>query len=87
MFPIDQITYYHLLSIGTTEFAYPFSVFAGLSAVQSSGGLMGVYNGESLVFEESSWFIINIIKLIWQYGFQSLRMHMWVEDILDKFMR
>ncbi|ELK14623.1 prenylcysteine oxidase 1 [Pteropus alecto] len=59
----------------------------GLSVVQGSGGLIGVYNGESLVFEESSWFIINIIKLIWQYGFQSLRMHMWVEDILDKFMR
>ncbi|KAF6321554.1 prenylcysteine oxidase 1 [Rhinolophus ferrumequinum] len=31
----------------------------GLSTVQSSGGLMGVYNGETLVFEESSWFIIN----------------------------
>ncbi|XP_059261883.1 prenylcysteine oxidase 1 [Mustela nigripes] len=59
----------------------------GLSTIQSSGGLMGVYNGETLVFEESSWFIINMIKLIWHYGFQSLRMHMWVEDILDKFMR
>ncbi|XP_044628571.1 prenylcysteine oxidase 1 [Equus asinus] len=59
----------------------------GLSTVQSYGGLMGVYNGERLVFEESSWFIINMIKLIWQYGFQSLRMHMWVEDALDKFMR
>uniref|UniRef100_A0A667GSV7 Prenylcysteine oxidase 1 n=1 Tax=Lynx canadensis TaxID=61383 RepID=A0A667GSV7_LYNCA len=33
--------------------------------VQGFGGLMGVYNGETL----------------------SLRMHMWVEDILDKFMR
>ncbi|XP_054442786.1 prenylcysteine oxidase 1 isoform X1 [Pteronotus mesoamericanus] len=59
----------------------------GLSTVQSSGGLVGVSNGETLVFEESSWFIINIIKLIWQYGFQPLRLHMWVEDILDKFMR
>ncbi|XP_037383466.1 prenylcysteine oxidase 1 [Talpa occidentalis] len=59
----------------------------GLSTLQSSGGLMGVYNGETLVFQESSWFIINIIKLIWQYGFQPLRMHMWVEDVLDKFMR
>ncbi|XP_060043146.1 prenylcysteine oxidase 1 [Erinaceus europaeus] len=59
----------------------------GLSAVQMSGGLIGVYNGESLVFEESQWFIINMIKLIWQYGLQSLRMHMWVEDVLDKFMR
>ncbi|XP_060024470.1 prenylcysteine oxidase 1 isoform X2 [Lagenorhynchus albirostris] len=59
----------------------------GLSAVQSPSGLVGVYNGETLVYEESSWFIINMIKLIWHYGFQSLRMHMWVEDILDKFMR
>nr|XP_020038743.1 prenylcysteine oxidase 1 [Castor canadensis] len=59
----------------------------GLSAVPTSGGLVGVYNGETLVFEESSWFIINMIKLVWRYGFQSLRMHMWVEDILDKFMR
>ncbi|XP_066234140.1 prenylcysteine oxidase 1 [Saccopteryx leptura] len=59
----------------------------GLSTVQSSGGLTGISNGKTLVFEESSWFIINIIKLIWQYGFQSLRLHMWVEDILDKFMR
>ncbi|OWK10757.1 PCYOX1, partial [Cervus elaphus hippelaphus] len=58
----------------------------GLSAVQSPSGLVGVYNGETLVYEESSWFIINMIKLIWHYGFQSLRMHMWVEDVLDKFM-
>ncbi|EPY74866.1 prenylcysteine oxidase precursor [Camelus ferus] len=48
----------------------------GLSAVQSPSGLVGVYNGETLVYEESSWFIINMIKLIWHYGFQSLRMHM-----------
>lgn len=59
----------------------------GLSTVQTSGGLLGVYDGETLVFEESSWFIMNMIKLVWRYGFQSLRMHMWVEDVLDKFMR
>uniref|UniRef100_UPI003704D4C5 Ancestral Prenylcysteine Oxidase 1 (PCYOX1) n=1 Tax=Mammalia TaxID=40674 RepID=UPI003704D4C5 len=59
----------------------------GLSVSQGAGGLMGIYNGETFVFEESSWFIINVIKLLWHYGFQFLRMHMWVEDILDKFMR
>ncbi|XP_043844287.1 prenylcysteine oxidase 1 [Dromiciops gliroides] len=58
-----------------------------LASLQVSDGLMGIYNGENLVFEESSWFIINMIKLVWHYGFQFLRMHMWVEDILDKFMR
>ncbi|XP_045405754.1 prenylcysteine oxidase-like [Lemur catta] len=59
----------------------------GLSTLPVSGGLVGVYDGETLVFEESSWFIINMIKLIWRYGFQSFRMHMWVEDVLGKFMR
>ncbi|XP_037662901.1 prenylcysteine oxidase 1 isoform X2 [Choloepus didactylus] len=59
----------------------------GLSTTQGSDGLMGVYDGESLVFEESHWFIINMIKLVWNYGLQFFRMHMWVEDVLDKFMR
>ncbi|XP_036604530.1 prenylcysteine oxidase 1 [Trichosurus vulpecula] len=58
-----------------------------LPTVQCVDGLMGIHNGEHLVFEESSWFIINMIKLVWHYGFQFLRMHMWMEDIFDKFMR
>ncbi|KFO77753.1 Prenylcysteine oxidase, partial [Cuculus canorus] len=49
--------------------------------------LMGVYNGEEFVFEESSWYLINLLKLLWHYGLNPLRMYMWVEDILDKFMR
>ncbi|XP_012861990.2 prenylcysteine oxidase 1 [Echinops telfairi] len=59
----------------------------GLSVAKDDDSLMGVYNGEKLVFEESRWFIINMIKLVWHYGLQFLRLHMWVEDILDKFMR
>uniref|UniRef100_A0A8C0UA92 Prenylcysteine oxidase 1 n=1 Tax=Cyanistes caeruleus TaxID=156563 RepID=A0A8C0UA92_CYACU len=39
------------------------------------------------VFEESSWSFINLLKLLWHYGLNPLRMSMWVEDILDKFMR
>ncbi|XP_074837918.1 prenylcysteine oxidase 1 [Carettochelys insculpta] len=59
----------------------------GLSVPEEQGGLMGIYNGEEFVFEESSWYIINILKLLWHYGLNFLRMNMWVEDILDKFMR
>ncbi|NWZ18215.1 PCYOX oxidase, partial [Agelaius phoeniceus] len=51
------------------------------------GSLAGVYNGEEFVFEESSWSFINLLKLLWHYGLNPLRMSMWVEDILDKFMR
>ncbi|NWX92987.1 PCYOX oxidase, partial [Nothoprocta ornata] len=59
----------------------------GLDAVPAHSGLLGVHNGEEFVFEESSWYIVNILKLLWHYGLNPLRMNMWVEDILDKFMR
>uniref|UniRef100_A0A8C0UCX2 Prenylcysteine oxidase 1 n=1 Tax=Cyanistes caeruleus TaxID=156563 RepID=A0A8C0UCX2_CYACU len=59
----------------------------GLSVASAQGGLAGVYNGEEFVFEESSWSFINLLKLLWHYGLNPLRMSMWVEDILDKFMR
>ncbi|XP_066423497.1 prenylcysteine oxidase 1 [Molothrus aeneus] len=59
----------------------------GLSVATPQGSLAGVYNGEEFVFEESSWSFINLLKLLWHYGLNPLRMSMWVEDILDKFMR
>ncbi|NXV58543.1 PCYOX oxidase, partial [Molothrus ater] len=59
----------------------------GLSANTLQGSPSGVYNGEEFVFEESSWSFINRPKLLWHYGLNPLRMSMWVEDILDKFMR
>ncbi|NXG49626.1 PCYOX oxidase, partial [Psilopogon haemacephalus] len=59
----------------------------GLSAAPAQGSLLGIYNGEDFVFEESSWYLINLLKLLWHYGLNPLRMYMWVEDIMDKFMR
>uniref|UniRef100_A0A8C8RPV2 Prenylcysteine oxidase 1 n=1 Tax=Pelusios castaneus TaxID=367368 RepID=A0A8C8RPV2_9SAUR len=59
----------------------------GLSVPENQGGLMGIYNGDEFVFEESSWYIITVLKLLWHYGLNPLRMNMWVEGILDKFMR
>ncbi|XP_009986313.1 PREDICTED: prenylcysteine oxidase 1, partial [Tauraco erythrolophus] len=58
-----------------------------LSVAPAHGSLAGIYNGEEFVFEESSWYIVNLLKLLWHYGLNPLRMYMWVEDILDKFMR
>ncbi|XP_030320015.1 prenylcysteine oxidase 1 isoform X2 [Calypte anna] len=59
----------------------------GLSVAPAQGSLMGIYNGEEFVFEESSWYLVNLLKLLWHYGLNPLRMYMWVEEILDKFMR
>ncbi|NWJ03581.1 PCYOX oxidase, partial [Crypturellus undulatus] len=59
----------------------------GLDVAPAYSSLLGVYNGEDFVFEESSWYIISILKRLWYYGLNPLRLNMWVEDILDKFMR
>ncbi|XP_075379953.1 prenylcysteine oxidase 1 isoform X2 [Mycteria americana] len=59
----------------------------GLLVAPAHGSLAGIYNGEEFVFEESSWYIVNVLKLLWRYGLNPLRMYMWVEDVLDKFMR
>uniref|UniRef100_A0A8C5M7G7 Prenylcysteine oxidase 1 n=1 Tax=Leptobrachium leishanense TaxID=445787 RepID=A0A8C5M7G7_9ANUR len=59
----------------------------GLPVKSPGDSRLGIYNGEELVFHESDWFLINLLKMLWNYGFNFLRMYMWVEDMLDKFMR
>ncbi|XP_069812919.1 prenylcysteine oxidase 1-like [Dendropsophus ebraccatus] len=59
----------------------------GLKPRLPTASLVGIYNGDEFVFQESEWFVINVMKMIWNYGFNFLRMYMWVEDILDRFMR
>ncbi|XP_031711624.1 prenylcysteine oxidase 1 [Anarrhichthys ocellatus] len=48
---------------------------------------MAIFDGKELTFEESDWFIVNFLRMLWRFGFSFIRMHMWVESVLDKFMR
>lgn len=59
----------------------------GISPKKDVPSKMAIFNGKELIFEESDWFIINFLRFLWRYGFNLLRMQMWVESILDKFMR
>ncbi|XP_072514698.1 prenylcysteine oxidase 1 [Salminus brasiliensis] len=59
----------------------------GLSVRTNVPSKMAIFNGKELTFEESDWFIVNFLRMLWRYGLNSIRMHMWVEGILDKFMR
>ncbi|CAI9533573.1 unnamed protein product [Staurois parvus] len=43
--------------------------------------------GTILFFQESEWYLINLIKKLWYYGLNFLRKYMWAEDLMDKFMR
>ncbi|XP_076020113.1 prenylcysteine oxidase 1 [Genypterus blacodes] len=59
----------------------------GLSQRKDVPSKVAIFDGKELVFEESDWFIVNFIRMIWRYGFNIIRMRMWVEGVLDKFMR
>ncbi|TRY68048.1 hypothetical protein DNTS_003632 [Danionella cerebrum] len=59
----------------------------GLSSRADVSSKMAIFDGRDLIFEESDWFIVNFLRMLWRYGFNFIRMHMWVESILDKFMR
>ncbi|XP_071322720.1 prenylcysteine oxidase 1 [Trachinotus anak] len=59
----------------------------GIPARKGVSSKMAIFDGKELTFEESDWFIINFFRMLWQYGFNFLRMQMWVESVLDKFMR
>ncbi|KAK5851953.1 hypothetical protein PBY51_023465 [Eleginops maclovinus] len=59
----------------------------GIPPRQDVPSKMAIFDGKELTFEESDWYIVNILRMLWRYGFNFLRMHMWVESVLDKFMR
>ncbi|XP_026195340.1 prenylcysteine oxidase 1 [Anabas testudineus] len=59
----------------------------GLSPKKDVPSKMAIFDGNEIVFQESDWFIVNFLRMLWQYGFNFLRMQMWVESIMDKFMR
>lgn len=64
-----------------------FGFLPGLSARADVPSKTAIFDGKEIIYEESDWFIVNFLRMLWNYGFNSLRMKMWVEGILDKFMR
>jgi len=64
-----------------------FFFFLGIPQRKEVPSKMAIFDGKELTFEESDWFIVNLLRILWQFGFSVLRMHMWVESVMDKFMR
>lgn len=60
---------------------------SGISTRQDVPSKKAVFNGSELTFEESDWFIVNFLRMLWRYGLNYLFMQMWVESVMDKFMR
>lgn len=60
---------------------------AGLRQRREVPGKSAVFSGEHFVLEETDWYLLNLFRLWWHYGISFLRLQMWVEEVMEKFMR
>ncbi|KAG7263890.1 hypothetical protein CRUP_034229 [Coryphaenoides rupestris] len=59
----------------------------GLKYRRNVAGKTAVFNGAEVVLEETDWYLLDLFGLWWRYGISFLRLQMWVEEIMEKFMR
>ncbi|KAM3925763.1 prenylcysteine oxidase 1-like [Leptodactylus fuscus] len=64
-----------------------FVKLLGLKHRKEVAGKSAIFNGEHLVLEETDWYLLNLFRLWWHYGISFLRLQMWVEEVMEKFMR
>lgn len=60
---------------------------AGLRQRREVVGRSAIFGGEQFVLEETDWYLLNVFRLWWYYGISFLRLQMWVEEVMEKFMR
>ncbi|XP_026184851.1 prenylcysteine oxidase-like [Mastacembelus armatus] len=73
----------HALNLHMQEFVKQL----GLKYRRSMAGKMAVFNGEEVILEETDWYLLDLFRLWWRYGISFIRLQMWVEEIMEKFMR
>uniref|UniRef100_G3QAZ1 Prenylcysteine oxidase 1 like n=1 Tax=Gasterosteus aculeatus aculeatus TaxID=481459 RepID=G3QAZ1_GASAC len=59
----------------------------GLKYRRSVAGKTAVFNGVEVILEETDWYLLDLFRLWWRYGISFIRLQMWVEEIMEKFMR
>ncbi|XP_003217403.3 prenylcysteine oxidase-like [Anolis carolinensis] len=73
----------HALSLHMQDFVK----LLGLKHRREVAGKSAIFNGEQFVLEETDWYLLNLFRLWWHYGMSFLRLQMWVEEVMEKFMR
>lgn len=73
----------HSLNLHMQEFVKQL----GLKYRRSVAGKTAVFNGDEMILEETDWYLLDLFRLWWRYGISFIRLQMWVEEIMEKFMR
>uniref|UniRef100_A0A672REM3 Prenylcysteine oxidase 1 like n=1 Tax=Sinocyclocheilus grahami TaxID=75366 RepID=A0A672REM3_SINGR len=68
----------HSLNLHMQDFVQQLGYVAGKTAV---------FNGDEFILEETDWYLLDLFRLWWRYGISFIRLQMWVEEIMEKFMR
>nr|XP_008526530.1 PREDICTED: prenylcysteine oxidase-like [Equus przewalskii] len=74
---------FHSLSLHMQDFVKQL----GLRHRREAVGRSAIFSGEHFVLEETDWYLLNLFRLWWHYGISFLRLQMWVEEVMEKFMR
>ncbi|NP_001405355.1 prenylcysteine oxidase-like isoform 2 precursor [Mus musculus] len=73
---------FHSLSLHMQDFVK----LLGLRQRREVVGRSAIFGGEHFVLEETDWYLLNLFRLWWYYGISFLRLQMWVEEVMEKFM-
>ncbi|KAG9301487.1 hypothetical protein G9A89_008339 [Geosiphon pyriformis] len=65
------------------RFGLEFTKFGG----EFPGARVGIWDGEQLVFEESSYSYWDMVKILWKYGWAPLKVRNMVKATITKFMK
>nr|XP_004664816.1 prenylcysteine oxidase-like [Jaculus jaculus] len=74
---------FHSLSLHMQDFVK----LLGLRQRREVVGRSAIFGEDHFVLEETDWYLLNLFRLWWHYGISFLRLQMWVEEVMEKFMR
>ncbi|XP_061606905.1 translation initiation factor IF-2 isoform X4 [Phyllopteryx taeniolatus] len=59
----------------------------GLKYRRGVAGKTAVFDGAEVILGETDWYLLDLFRLWWRYGISFIRLQMWVEEIMEKFVR
>lgn len=48
---------------------------------------LGLYNGKDFHFIENDYYVLNVMNILWRYGYSVIRLKNFINSMLDKFER
>ena len=84
MTPVTCVFSFEFLLVRRHECQYDSP---GLKYRKNVAGKTAVFNGKEFILEETDWYLLDLFRLWWRYGISFIRLQMWAEEIMEKFMR